>query len=113
MRLSGLTITAFAQRVLDGAAALRPIPRGCLRTLHEKLFAASGPGCAEPSLRPEARARFYEAFASWLGQVDEASREDAERFLDGCLERLRVEVGVLDPETADPLAVSAILLSRG
>ncbi len=113
MRLSGLAITAFAARVLDGAPALRPIPRSRLRALHVSLFAESGPSCAEPALRPDARARVHEAFGSWIGSLEPEAREDAGRFLDGCLERLRAEVGVLDPDTADPRAVSAILLSRG
>jgi hypothetical protein len=113
MRLSGLAITAFAARVLDGTPALHPIPRSRLRALHDALFAECGPACAQPALLPETRARLQEAYGSWLGSLDPEAREDAVRFLDGCLERLRAEVGVLDPDTADPRAISAILLSRG
>ncbi len=113
MRLSGLAITAFALRVLDGTPALRPIPRGRLRALHETLFEAAGPACARPALRSDARAKFLDAFASWLGSLGPEAREDAVNFLDGCLERLCDEVGVLDPDRADPRAVSAILLAAG
>jgi hypothetical protein len=40
------------------------------------------------------------------------ARDDAEPFLDACLERLRAEIGPLDPASPDPRAVSALLLSR-
>jgi len=113
IRLSGLAITAFALRVLDGTPVLRPIPRGRLRALHAALFEESGPACSRPALRYDARARLHDAFESWLRSLGPEAREDAERFLDGCLERLRAEVGVLDPDRADPRTVSAILLSAG
>ena len=112
MRLSGLAITAFAWRTLEGTLVLRPFPVARLFALQNALFESHGPACAEPRLREDTRARVRAAFCAWLEGTEQDLRSQCETFLDGCLEQLRTEIGILDPRHADPRFVSAMLLAR-
>jgi hypothetical protein len=112
VRLSGLALTLFAWHVLENERTLRPLPASKLADLQAALFSAAGPGCGKPTLRTDTAARLRDALELWLARLDAGARSDAEPFLEACLERLRAEIGPLDPASPDPRAVSALLLSR-
>lgn len=110
VRLQDLVITLFARDVLDGSPSLQPVPVGKLAALQQALFTASGPGCDAPGFREEIPGRFNAAFAAWVARLEARDRPDAESYLQECLERLRSEIGPLDPEQVDPRAVAALLM---
>jgi hypothetical protein len=112
IRLSGLILTAFAWHVFEGRTTLKPLPAARLGALLEELFEEHGPACPKPRLRDDAGARLDEAFSGWLSRVEKETRPDAEAYLKRCLRKLSDEFGDLDPDQADPRAVSALLLRR-
>ncbi len=110
VRLQDLVITLFARDLLDGSPSLQPVPVGKLAALQRALFKASAPECDTPAFKEEIPERFNTAFAAWVARLEERDRPDAEGYLQECLERLRSEIGPLDPEHVDPRAVAALLM---